>query len=125
MKYNVNTTGFSLTPAISDHLDKKISHLDKFVRPDLEESIMCYVEVGKTTNHHKTGDLFRAEFTIHIGKKSFRVSTEREDLYIAIDEATNEAAEELKAFKGKKNSLIMRGASKIKSLVKGLYESNE
>jgi len=124
MKYNVNTTGFPLTPAISDYLDKKISHLDKFIIPNLEESVMCYVEVGKTTNHHKTGDLFRAEFTIHIGGKSFRVSTEREDLYIAIDEALNEAAEELKSFKGKRNSLIKRGGAKIKSIIKGLYGSN-
>ena len=32
--------------------------------------------------------------------------------------------EELKSFKDKKKSLIRRGASKIKSIIKGLYESN-
>jgi len=124
MKYNVKATDFPITPAISEYLDKKISHLDKFINPNLEDSIMCYVEIGKTTGHHKTGDLFKAEFTVHIGGKVFRASTEKEDLYSAIDIAVEEMAEELKSFKNKKKSLIRRGASKIKSIIKGLYESN-
>ncbi len=124
MKYNVNTTDFSLTPAISEYLDKRISHLDKFINPSLEESIMCYVEVGKTTEHHKTGDLFRAEITLHIGGKVFRATSEKEDLYSAIDEVSDEITQELKAFKGKRNSLIKRGGAKIKSLIKGLYGNN-
>lgn len=125
MKYNVKTTDFPLTPAISEYLDKKANHLDKFINPNLEESIMCYVEVGKTTGHHKTGDLFKAEFTLHLGGKVFRVSKEKEDLYSAIDVATEEMAEELRSFKNKKKNLIRRGASKIKSIVKGFYESNK
>ncbi len=124
MKYNVKATDFPITPAISEYLDKKISHLDKFINPNLEDSIMCYVEIGKTTEHHKTGDLFKAEFTVHIGGKVFRASTEKEDLYSAIDVAVEEMGEELKSFKNKKKSLIRRGASKIKSIIKGLYESN-
>jgi ribosomal subunit interface protein len=124
MKYNVNTTDFSLTPAISEYLDKRISHLDKFINPSLEESIMCYVEVGKTTEHHKTGDLFRAEITLHIGGKVFRATSEKGDLYSAIDEAGDEITQELKAFKGKRSSLIKRGGAKIKSLIKGLYGNN-
>lgn len=124
MKYNVNTTDFSLTPAISEYLDKRIGHLDKFINPSLEESIMCYVEVGKTTNHHKTGDLFRAEITLHIGSKVFRATSEKEDLYSAIDAVGDEVTQELKAFKGKRSSLIKRGGAKIKSLIKGLYGSN-
>jgi putative sigma-54 modulation protein len=124
MKYNVNTTDFSLTPAISEYLDKRIVHLDKFINPSLEESIMCYVEVGKTTEHHKTGDLFRAEITLHIGGKVFRATSEKEDLYSAIDEVSDEITQELKAFKGKRSSLIKRGGAKIKSLIKGLYGFN-
>ena len=124
MKYNINTTDFSLTPAISEYLDKRISHLDKFINPSLEESIMCYVEVGKTTEHHKTGDLFRAEITLHIGGKVFRATSEKEDLYSAIDEVGDEITQELKAFKGKRNSLIKRGGAKIKSIIKGLYGNN-
>lgn len=124
MKYNVKTTDFPLTPAISEYLDKRINHLDKFINSSSEDSIMCYVEVGKTTGHHKTGDLFKAEFTLHLGGKVFRASVEKEDLYSAIDVVTEEMVEELKSFKDKKKSLFKRGALKIKSIVKGFYESN-
>jgi ribosomal subunit interface protein len=86
---------------------------------------MCYVEIGKTTGHHKTGDLFKSEITLHIGGKVFRASAEKEDLYSAIDVVTEEVAEELRSFKNKRKSLIRRGASKIKSIIKGFYESNE
>jgi putative sigma-54 modulation protein len=125
MKYNVKATDFPMTPAISEYLDKKINHLDKFINVNAEDAVMCYVEIGKTTGHHKTGDLFKSEITLHIGGKVFRASAEKEDLYSAIDVVTEEVAEELRSFKNKRKSLIRRGASKIKSIIKGFYESNE
>ena len=124
MKHNIKTKEIFLTPAISDYLEKRIAHLDKFVSPENKETIMCYVEIGKTTNHHKNGDLFKAELTIHIGSKSFQVISEKEDLYTAIDMATEEMSEELKSFKEKKISLIRKSGAKIKSLIKGLYETD-
>ncbi|MFA6797576.1 MAG: ribosome-associated translation inhibitor RaiA [Candidatus Paceibacterota bacterium] len=125
MKYNVKATDFPLTPAISEYLNKKVNHLDKFINSTLEETVMCYIEVGKTTGHHKTGDLFKAEFTLHLGGKVFRASEEKEDLYSAIDVVTEEMAEELRSFKNKKKGLVRRGASKIKSIVKSIYGANK
>ena len=125
MKHNVKVTDFSLTPAISSYLESRINHLDKFVSPDNKEATMCYVEIGKTTNHHKKGDLFVAEFTVHIGGKSFRASTKQEDLYAAIDIVTEEMTEELRTFKDRKVSAIKRGGAKLKSLIKGIYDRTD
>jgi len=121
MRHNIKTTDFSLTPAIKDYIEKRVNHLDKFVNPNQKELPMCYVEIGKTTNHHKTGDLFRAEFTLHIGSKSLRVEAEKDDLYTSIDSVTEGMVEELKSFKDKKVSLIRKGGAKIKALIKGFY----
>lgn len=121
MRHNIKTTDFSLTPAIKDYVEKRVEHLDKFVNPADKELPMCYVEIGKTTNHHKNGDLFRAEFTIHIGGKSFRAEAEQEDLYAALDKITEEMTEELKSFKDKNVSLIKRSGAKIKSIIKSFY----
>ncbi len=119
MKHNIKATDFVLTPAIKDYLEKRISHLDKFINPEIiKDTVMCYAEIGKTTNHHKTGDLFRTEFMIHIGGKAFRASAEEADLYSSIDIATEEMAEELKSFKDKKTSLLKRSGAKIKSFIK-------
>lgn len=121
MRHNIKTTEFPLTEAIRDYINNKIDHLDKFVNPAHKEPLICDIEIGKTTNHHKNGDLFKAEFTIHIGSKSLRSECVEEDLYTAIDKATEDMAEEIKSFKDKKISLLKRGGAKIKSIIKGFY----
>ncbi|MFA6340806.1 MAG: ribosome-associated translation inhibitor RaiA [Candidatus Paceibacterota bacterium] len=122
MKHNVKVTDFSLTPAISDYLESRVNHLDKFISPENKDATMCYVEIGKTTNHHKKGDLFEAEFTVHIGGKSFRAIAKEEDLYTALDIVTEEMTEELRSFKDKNVSAVKRGGAKLKSLIKSFYD---
>ena len=125
MKHNIKALEISLTPAITEYLEKKIAHLDKFVSPELSQTVMCYAEIGKSSQHHKNGDFFIAEFTIHIGGKSFRAKAEEYDLYAAIDKAIDEMAEELRAFKDKNMGMLKRGGTKIKSLLKSMYESDK
>ena len=118
MRHNIKTTDFSMTPAIKDYIEKRISHLDKFVNPDKKELPMCYIEIGKTTNHHKSGDLFRAEVTINIGSKSLRAEATEDDLYAALDKVSEEMSEELKSFKAKEVSLTRKDGAKIKEILK-------
>lgn len=118
MRHNIKTTDFSLTPAIRDYVEGRVNHLDRFINPAHKELPLCDVEIGKTTNHHKNGDLFKAEFTVTIGSKSFRAECEAEDLYTALDKATEDMTEELKSFKDKKVSLIKKGGSKIKEILR-------
>ncbi len=115
----------SLTPAISDYLEKKIANLDKFISSDVAETAMCYVDLGKTTQHHKNGDFFMTELTVHINGKSFRASAIEPDLYASIDIATEGMAEELKSFKDKRTTLIKRGGKKIKNFIKRFYTEEE
>jgi putative sigma-54 modulation protein len=118
MKYNIKTTDFLLTDAISDYINKKIERLDRFVSPEDKDVLMCYIEIGKTTNHHKNGDLFKAEFTIHIGSNVLRVENTEEDLYSSIDEVIEGMSEKLNSFKKKKVSLIRRGGAKMKAIMR-------
>ncbi len=116
-------TNDSLTPAITDYVEKRLTHLDKFISPEEIEVVMCYVDIGKISNHHKTGDIFKAEFNLHIGKKTLRAVSEKEDLYAAIDSVNDEMAKELKSHKEKKTSFLRKGGAKIKELLKGMYDS--
>jgi putative sigma-54 modulation protein len=123
MKHNIKMTNTFLTPAITDYVEKRLSHLDKFISPEEMEVVMCYVDIGKTSNHHKTGDIFKAEFNLHLGGKTLRAVSEKEDLYSAIDSVNDEMAKALKSHKEKKNSFLRKGGAKIKKLLKGIYES--
>jgi ribosomal subunit interface protein len=120
MRINIKATNMELTPEISAYLNNKLESLEKLVRQK-DESAMADVEVGRTTKHHHSGDIFRAEINLHIGQKSFRAVREASNLFGAIDEAKDQMMDELRTNKGKTIRLIRRGGQKIKAAVKGLY----
>lgn len=111
-----------LTLAISDYVNKKIESINKFV--GLHEELIAYVEVGKTTNHHKQGDHFEAEFTVTIDGEKFFAGSEKSDLFKAIDDAKDELISRIKNSKNKKTTLFKRGALSIKKMVKGISSRN-
>lgn len=118
MKINIKGTGIELTPAISDYATKKISALEKYFAESPDA--VAQVEVGRSTNHHRTGEVFKAE--VHIIGSGFDLYAvaESSDLYAAIDMVKDEISRELTTKKGKKEALHRRGARYIKNMMKGL-----
>lgn len=117
MNINIKATGISLTPAISEYADKKTRMLEKFFGKESE--VLINIEVGKTTKHHKSGDVFRAEMRVVANGKDYYSVVETEDLYAAIDEVKDEIAYQLSSKKKKALHLIRRGGIKIKNLLRG------
>src|SRR5262245_632504 len=102
MKINTHTLGLGLSPDISDYLTKKLEATNKFTSGVDASSIVVDVELGKTTNHHRTGDIFKAEINFCIGRDCVRAVAEKDDLRAAIDEAKDELLRELRVKKRKK-----------------------
>lgn len=120
MKKNIKATSMKLTEAIQDYLEKKFVHIEKFLNKD-DDSTMCYIELGKTSNKHKAGDdIFRAETNIDIGGKVLRAVSEKEDLYSAIDDMESELNRLVTDFKKKKESLNKKGGAEVKRMIKGI-----
>lgn len=124
MRINIKATNLELTQAISDYLEKRISTLDKFVNKN-DESAMADVEVGKSTKHHQSGDIFRAEINLHVAGKNLRAVSEKDNLYAAIDEAKDEMAREITSHKAKQRTLLRRGGAKIKDFLRGFYRGGK
>ncbi len=123
MNITLKATGFDTTPAISEYVHRKLSTLEKFLG-DKKDSITIRVEVGKTTDHHKHGDVFRAEVHITgLGGNDIYVAEETADLYAAIDIVRDEAEQKLITNKDRRSSLIKRGGARIKSMIKGMFGS--
>jgi ribosomal subunit interface protein len=116
MAINIKTINIELTEAIRDYAEKRLSSLEKFSGgvPTVT------AELGKTTEHHKQGDFFTAKVTLvtPLGKEYFATS-EKEDLYVAIDDVREELRMQLTAGKERKDSLFKRGARKMKNILKG------
>jgi ribosomal subunit interface protein len=123
MRINEKGTNMKITEEIKDYLYKKLAYLEKFLSKK-DESIICDVELGKVSKHHKNGDVFRAEINLQMAGKSLRAEAEMGDIFAAIDIAKDEMVRELQVTKDKKVSRVRRGGAKVKNITKGLSTKN-
>lgn len=114
MKTNIKATGIELTPALTTYVESKMGMLDKLLVNFGDVS--ANVEIGKETNHHKTGNWFFAEANLICDGKMLRHKIEEADLYAAIDKMKDGLAEEVRTYEKKKKSLFRRGARVIKNV---------
>jgi len=117
MNIQIKTTGFPSSEAVSQYIEKKIITLERFLEPDT----IVHVEVAKTSDHHKHGDIFRAEIRAYVHHRDLYVSKETSDLYAAIDEVRDEAQRKLVESKEKSVSFARRSGAKVKEMLKGIF----
>src|SRR4030043_959897 len=118
MKKTIKTKDLDMTQAVDLYIDKKLESLKRFYSDANPESVSAEIEVGRTTRHHQSGVIFRAEINLTIGGKLFRAESEREDLYTAIDEVRDDLEEEIKKLHDKKDTIFIRGARSIKKMMR-------
>ena len=90
----IKGTNMELTEAIKTAVEQELATLD----PLLERwgtAVSADVEVGKVSNHHKKGEIFRAEVNLTIPGKLLRAESEQEDLYMAVREVVHTLQREL------------------------------
>ncbi len=117
MKINIKATGIELTEAISDYTNKKISALEKYIK---NEDAVAQVEVGRSTQHHKSGEVFLAEVHVIGAGLDLYAASEQADLYAAIDVVKDEIVRSTIQNKDRKMTLTRRGAQAVKNMMKGL-----
>ena len=129
MKITIKGTNIQLSDSIYEYIQKKIGGLDKFMQgigepldklgvkgnPPYE----CWVEVERTTKHHQSGDIFRAEIQIKLpGVEGVRTESTQWDLHQAIDEAKGEMQRQLKRYKRKQSAKGKSEARKAKDMTR-------
>jgi putative sigma-54 modulation protein len=81
----IKATNMELTPAIREYIEKKLEALEKMTAH--YSPCDMSIEVGKTSNHHQKGEIWRAEFHLLIPGGGIRIERTTEDLYASIDAA--------------------------------------
>jgi len=99
MTINIKATNITLTKNLKNYIREKIGSCQKFINTKFPPEV--YVEIEKTTRHHKKGNIFRAEVNLVLPKKLIRVEAKREDIYLAINETKDLLQRELKQYKSK------------------------
>jgi putative sigma-54 modulation protein len=122
MKINtIKATNTDLTPAIAEHVRKKLVSLEKVVDKD-DESASVSIEVGVKTKHHQQGDIFFAEINMHVAGGDFFAAAEGSDLYSAVDEVKDEIIRELNSHKSRRRKFMRRGQAMVKNMMRGFGE---
>jgi len=95
MDIKIKATMFELTPAIEAAVQDKIGGLEKY----FDNIIGCEVEVGRTTNHHKKGDVFYAEVNLEVPKTIIRASADTDDLMKSLTKVKDKMKIEITKYK--------------------------
>lgn len=126
MKIIIKTKNIKLSRALEEFVQEKFDSLEKFLKIFQTEKysnsfftkgkprIEAWIEIGKTTLHHKKGPVFRAECQMRLPGKSARAVATSKDLKIAIVEVKDELQRELKQYKNKLSSLGKRRSRVLK-----------
>lgn len=120
LKLNIKTTNIKLDDALYEYIYEKIGTLDKFIE-DIDGSVQAWVEVGRPSKHHRTGENeFYTEVDIRLpGKgKVVRSESRQKDLRLAIDEVKDELQRELKQYRGRQEAKYKRGARIAKEMIR-------
>ncbi len=119
---NIKAINIELSNSINKYINKRINIIIKKFASQVPVS--CSVEVERTTNHHKQGDVYKAEIKMNINGVNFITASEREDLYKAIDDAKEQLVRKITQRKGRNKTLFKRGATSIKKMLKGISKRN-
>lgn len=103
MRIDIKATNLDLTPAIREYIEDKIGSISRFLkRFEVESEIEVFVEIARTSKHHKTGNVFCAEASFSIAKKLLRAEDIDWDIRVAIDKVRDKLQQEIRKYKEKK-----------------------
>ncbi len=119
-KFKTMFNGIPASSAVEEYVAKKLSFLEKLLAHYAEKGseVLFEVEVGKTTDHHREGDVYRAEINFSAGGVHLRAEATKDDLYAALDEAKDEMQRELRRYKEKEIARVKRGGKTWKQISK-------
>lgn len=108
-----------MTGDVESYLDKKLDTVERLVAGDPSASIR--MEIGRSTAHHQSGDVFRAEFNLHVAGKDFRAVSEGSDLFSALDKVKDELVEAVRSHKDRQVSYMRRRGREFKEFIRGFF----
>ncbi len=125
MKINIKGVNLELTPAINTYIEDRINGLEKFISGDdlkqwdekNQAAVEADVEIARTTNHHRQGDVYRAEVNIKVPGRIIRAEAEEWDMRVAIDRVKDQLQIELKKYKNKQETEYRDGSRFLKGLM--------
>lgn len=85
MKITIKATSVDLTPSLRIYIEKKLDPLSKLIeRLNKAGQAELWLEIARTTRHHRKGGVFRAEADLRLPKHILRAEETSSDLRAAL-----------------------------------------
>jgi putative sigma-54 modulation protein len=123
MNTNIKATNITLTDSISEYVAKRFQTIEKFLEND--PTVRVDIELARTTAHHKSGDIFKAEIHIVGQHRDIFVTVEKSDLYAAIDALRDDVHNRVAESKDRRISFVRKGGAKVKNIIRQFFGSTE
>ncbi len=98
MRTSLKFTGIEPTDALKAAVDQKLEKINTRVEKH-GDAASVEVEIGRTTEHHNKGEVYRAEMRMQIPGGDMYAEAAHEDLYAAIGDAAEGLMRQLNDFK--------------------------
>lgn len=102
----------TLTPSLRTYIEKKLGALAKFLKNlEAEGETEMKVEIGRTTRHHRHGEVFMAEVNLTLPGKMLRAVEYASDARTAVDAVRDKMRLEIERHKAKATTRSRRRRS--------------
>jgi ribosomal subunit interface protein len=104
MQINIKYTQFKPAADIEEYAREHFGQIERFLKSfEKHGEITMSVEIGRSTKHHKKGDVFFAEamFETTPGGKTIRATDTQEDIRMAIVSVKEKLKKEVRRYKDK------------------------
>lgn len=112
----IKTTEWQMSPEIQAHLDEKLLAIEKLLPDPDADTVRCDVELSHVGD--KTGNEWRVEMNLLLGKELLRSEARAESMQAAIDIVKDEMHRQLERMKRRRSSLLKRGGARLKDLLR-------
>lgn len=102
MKIEIKYTQFQPADNIEEYAMKRLGSLARFLKSfEKNTEIIMFVEIARSTKHHRKGDVFYAEAMFQADGKTMRAEATASDMRLALDEVKEKLKKEIRRYKDK------------------------
>ena len=99
MQISIKARELDLTDPLKKYIDMRIGSLSKYLKRFDEDLVLVEVEVARSTQHHRHGDVYYAEVNLTLPGKLLRATHEGGDVRECIDKVKNTLQREIDKYK--------------------------
>ncbi len=99
MQINITASELDLTEPLKKYIDTHIGSLSKYLKRFDGGLVRAEVEVARTTQHHRHGDVYYAEVNLTLPGKLLRATQEGGDVRECIDKVRDILQREIEKYK--------------------------